>query len=34
MLDVSRAKEEFGFTATTSFEKGLKETINWYTKNL
>jgi GDP-L-fucose synthase len=34
MLDVSRAKKEFGFTAKTSFEKGLKETINWYTENL
>lgn len=29
-LDVSRAKREFGFTAKTSFEKGLKETIEWY----
>ena len=29
-LDVSRAKREFGFTAQTSFEKGLKETIEWY----
>jgi GDP-L-fucose synthase len=34
MLDVSRAKKEFCFTAKTSFEKGLKETINWYIKNL
>lgn len=33
MLDVSRAKKEFGFTAKTSFEKGLKETIEWYTQN-
>lgn len=30
-LDVSRAKREFGFTAKTSFEKGLRETIDWYT---
>jgi GDP-L-fucose synthase len=29
-LDVSRAKEYFGFEAKTSFEKGLKETIKWY----
>lgn len=29
-LDVSRAKREFGFTARTSFEKGLRETIDWY----
>ena len=33
MLDVSRAKKEFGFTAKTSFEKGLKETIDWYIQN-
>jgi GDP-L-fucose synthase len=30
-LDVSRAKEEFGFEAKTSFEDGLKKTIEWYT---
>jgi GDP-L-fucose synthase len=30
MLDVSRAKKEFGFTAKTSFETGLKKTIEWY----
>jgi GDP-L-fucose synthase len=30
MLDVGRAKKEFGFAAKTSFEKGLKETIEWY----
>jgi len=33
MLDVSHAKKEFGFKAKTSFEKELKETIDWYTKN-
>ena len=33
MLDVSRAKKEFGFSAKTSFETGLKETINWYIRN-
>ena len=32
-LDTARAKKEFGFTAKTSFQKGLKETINWYLKN-
>jgi len=32
MLDVSKAKNEFGFVAKTSFEKGLKNTIDWYTK--
>ena len=34
MLDVSRAKKEFGFTAGTTFETGLKRTIDWYTENL
>lgn len=29
-LDVSKAKKEFGFIAKTSFEEGLKNTINWY----
>lgn len=32
ILDVSRAKKEFGFKAKTSFEEGLKETIVWYEK--
>jgi GDP-L-fucose synthase len=30
MLDVSRAKERFGFTATTSLDEGLAKTIAWY----
>ena len=29
-LDVSKAREEFNFTASTSFHDGLKETISWY----
>jgi len=29
-LDVSRAKEEFGFEAKTDFKEGLKRTIEWY----
>ncbi len=29
-LDTSRARQEFGFQATTDFEAGLKETIVWY----
>ncbi len=33
MLDTSRAKAEFGFAAATDFDKGLKETIQWYQKN-
>jgi len=31
-LDTSRAEKEFGFKATTSFEKGLKKTIDYYQK--
>lgn len=33
MLDVTRAKKEFGFAASTSFEEGLKKTIDWYKEN-
>ena len=29
-LDTSRAREWFGFQATTSFEDGLRATIDWY----
>jgi GDP-L-fucose synthase len=32
-MDVSKAKEYFGFAAKTSFEKGLEETIKWYSEN-
>ena len=31
-LDTGRAEREFGFRATTPFEEGLKETIDWYRK--
>ncbi len=31
-LDTSRAYNEFGFSAKTNFEQGLKKTIQWYTK--
>src|SRR3990167_5645340 len=31
-LDVSKAKELFGFEAYMSFREGLKKTIQWYTK--
>lgn len=34
MLDVGRAKREFGFTAKTSFEEGLAKTIEWYKTNI
>jgi GDP-L-fucose synthase len=33
-LDVSRAKKLFGFEAETSFDEGLKATIEWYKQNL
>jgi len=31
-LDVERARRLFGFQAQTSFEEGLRETIEWYVK--
>jgi GDP-L-fucose synthase len=34
MLDVSRAKDKFGYQSTTDFDAGLKETIGWYKQNL
>jgi GDP-L-fucose synthase len=33
-LDVSRAKELFGFQARTPLEKGLRRTIAWYRSRL
>ncbi|MEP7167013.1 MAG: GDP-L-fucose synthase [Candidatus Woesebacteria bacterium] len=33
-LDVKRAKREFGFESVVTFEEGLQETIEWYTKTL
>jgi dTDP-glucose 4,6-dehydratase/GDP-L-fucose synthase len=32
-LDTSKAQEEFGWTASTDFETGLNETIEWYEAN-
>ncbi len=32
-LDTRRAKDFFGFTASTPFEEGLKKTVAWYLKN-
>ena len=29
-LDTSRARDEFGFRATTDFREGLRRTIEWY----
>jgi len=34
MLDTSRAREAFGFVAGTSFEYGLRVTIEWYERDL
>jgi GDP-L-fucose synthase len=33
-LDVSRARDLFGFTAQVSFEEGLTETVRWYRSTL
>ena len=32
-LDTSRARERFGFVATTEFEDGVRRTIEWYERN-
>ena len=32
-LDVSKARQEFGFKAKTDFREGLKKTIDWYRTN-
>jgi GDP-L-fucose synthase len=34
LLDVTRAEREFGFRAATSFDDGLRETIDWYVNKL
>ena len=31
-LDTAKARALFGFAATTTFENGLRETVNWYLK--
>jgi GDP-L-fucose synthase len=33
-LDTSRARERFGFIATTDFEEGLRRTIDWYERSV
>ncbi|MBL7073586.1 MAG: GDP-L-fucose synthase [Candidatus Omnitrophica bacterium] len=33
-LDTQKARKEFGFTAKTDFEEGLKKTIEWYRKKM
>jgi len=32
-LDVTRAKERFGWGASTEFREGLRETVEWYQQN-
>jgi UDP-N-acetylglucosamine 4-epimerase len=32
--DITRAKERLGYQPKTSFEDGLRSTIEWYRKNL
>jgi len=32
-LDTTKAEAEFGFKAKTSFDEGLRRTINWYIKD-
>lgn len=34
VLNINRAIKEFGFKAKTSFDEGLKKTIDWYVKNI
>ncbi len=33
-LDTTKAEKEFGFKANTTFEEGLKKTIEWYKDNI
>ena len=30
VVDISKAKKEFGFKIKTSMENGIKKTIDWY----
>lgn len=32
-LEINKARKKFGFEAKTSFEEGLRKTINWYMQN-
>lgn len=34
MLDVSRAKQRFGFEARVGFQEGLDRTITWYRRHV
>jgi GDP-L-fucose synthase len=33
-LDITRAEERFGFRSTTTFEQGLRRTIEWYRRSI
>ncbi|MBA7575537.1 GDP-L-fucose synthase [subsurface metagenome] len=33
-IDITKAKKEFGFSASTCLEEGLKKTIKWYKNNI
>jgi len=33
-LNTSKAEKEFGFKAKTSFEEGLRKTIEWYRRKV
>jgi GDP-L-fucose synthase len=34
VLDTTRAEQEFGFQASTSFEDGLRTTVDWFREHL
>jgi GDP-L-fucose synthase len=34
VLDISKARKEFGFVARTPLEEGILRTISWYRKEL
>ncbi|MDA8079509.1 MAG: GDP-L-fucose synthase [Nitrospiraceae bacterium] len=34
LLDTSKAEKYFGFKASTSFDEGLKKTVEWHSRNL
>lgn len=34
VLDITRAEQEFGFQARTSFEDGMRATVNWFREHL
>ena len=30
VIDINKAKNEFGYQVTTSLEEGIKKTVDWY----